>query len=151
MQNPVRSSVLASVFVAGLWFFSGATAQAAIDVTCTGNDCLKQGWRQTDQQSGADKFAPFTYMHSDAQNPVCGTAHNVASAEMLYVSGSSGGQFDERARRLRGCEDIVSAIVTASSDDPALAAALSVLTESPIDSQASAAFDPYAAKQTVAQ
>ena len=35
----------------------------------------------------------------DAQNPICGTAHNVASPEMLYISGSSGAQFDERARR----------------------------------------------------
>jgi len=30
---------------------------------------------------------------------------------MLYVSGSSGAQFDERARQLCGCEDIVSAVV----------------------------------------
>jgi type IV secretion system protein TrbE len=63
-----------------------------------------------DQQAGEEKFAAFTYLHSDAQNPICGTAHNVASAEMLYVSGSSGAQFDERARQLRGSADIVSAI-----------------------------------------
>ena len=49
-----------------------------------------------DQQSG-EKFAAFTYLHNDAQNPICGTAHNVASPEMLYISGSSGAQFDERA------------------------------------------------------
>ena len=64
-----------------------------------------------DQQAGDEKFAAFTYLHSDAQNPICGTAHNVASSEMLYVSGSSGAQFDERARQLRGKRDIVSAIV----------------------------------------
>ena len=69
-----------------------------------------------DQQSG-EKFAAFTYLHSDAQNPICGTVHNVASPEMLYVSGSSGAQFDERAARLRGAEDVVSAIVTATSDE----------------------------------
>lgn len=63
-----------------------------------------------DQQSGEDKFAAFTYLHSDAQNPICGTAHNVASDEMLYVSGSSGAQFDERARQLRASENIVEAI-----------------------------------------
>jgi hypothetical protein len=51
-----------------------------------------------DQQAGEEKFAAFTYLHSDAQNPICGSAHNVASSEMLYVSGSSGAQFDERAR-----------------------------------------------------
>jgi len=35
-------------------------------------------------------------------------------AEMLYVSGSSGAQFDERAEKLRGCEDVVAA--TANSE-----------------------------------
>ena len=30
---------------------------------------------------------------------------------MLYVSGSSGGQFDERARQLQGSWDVVAAIV----------------------------------------
>jgi len=64
-----------------------------------------------DQQSSEEKFAAFTYLHSDAQNPVCGTAHNVASPEMLYISGSSGAQFDERTKDLRGSEDIVAAIV----------------------------------------
>jgi len=37
----------------------------------------------------------------------------VASPEMLYISGSSGEQFDERARHLRENEDIISAIETA--------------------------------------
>ena len=69
-----------------------------------------------DQQSG-EKFAAFTYLHSDAKNPICGTAHNVASPEMLYISGSSGAQFDERAAKLRGNEDIVSAIEAATSDE----------------------------------
>ncbi|HEY5777410.1 MAG TPA: hypothetical protein VIT00_01655 [Terrimicrobiaceae bacterium] len=32
-----------------------------------------------------------------AQNPVCGAAHNVASAEMPYISDSSGAQLDDRA------------------------------------------------------
>jgi hypothetical protein len=62
-----------------------------------------------DQQTG-EKFAAFTYLHSDAQNPICGTAHNVASPEMLYISGSSGAQFDDRAHALRGAEDVLSAI-----------------------------------------
>jgi hypothetical protein len=66
-----------------------------------------------DQQSG-EKFAAFTYLHSDAQNPICGTVHNVVSPEMLYISGSSGAKFDERARGLRGSEDVISAIQAAS-------------------------------------
>src|SRR6516165_10513982 len=62
-----------------------------------------------DQQKG-EKFAAFTYLHNDAQNPICGTAHNVASPEMLYISGSSGAQFDQRAQAVRGAEDVLSAI-----------------------------------------
>ncbi len=68
-----------------------------------------------DQQKG-EKFAAFTYLHNDAQNPICGTAHNIASPEMLYISGSSGAQFDERARELRGTSDVISAINAAASD-----------------------------------
>ena len=68
-----------------------------------------------DQQTG-EKFSAFTYLHNDAQNPICGTAHNFASREMLYLSGSSGAQFDERARQLRGTEDIISAIEAAISE-----------------------------------
>jgi len=59
-----------------------------------------------DQQKG-EKFSAFTYLHNDAQNPTCGTAHNVASPEMLYISGSSGAQFDQRAEALRGSNDVV--------------------------------------------
>lgn len=66
-----------------------------------------------DQQSG-DKFAAFTYLHNDAQNPICGTVHNVASREMLYISGSSGAQFDDRAQALRGSDDLVGAIEAAT-------------------------------------
>src|SRR5581483_4055430 len=68
-----------------------------------------------DQQKG-EKFAALTYLHNDAQNPICGTAHNVASPEMLYISGSSGAQFDDRARQLRGTDDVVSAIENAISE-----------------------------------
>ena len=66
-----------------------------------------------DQQKG-EKFSAFTYLHNDAQNPICGTAHNVASPEMLYISGSSGAQFDQRAQALRGSDDVVSAVAHAT-------------------------------------
>src|SRR6266481_689640 len=70
-----------------------------------------------DQQTG-EKFAAFTYLHSDAQNPICGTVQNVVSPEMLYISGSSGAQFDERARELRGSHDVVSAIAASTTVEP---------------------------------
>jgi type IV secretion system protein TrbE len=62
-----------------------------------------------DQQSG-ERFAAFTYLHSDAQNPICGTVHNVVSPEMLCISGTSGAQFDQRAQALRGAADVLAAI-----------------------------------------
>jgi hypothetical protein len=62
-----------------------------------------------DQQKG-EKFSAFTYLHNDAQNPVCGTSHNVVSPEMLYISGSSGAQFDQRADAVRGADDVMTAI-----------------------------------------
>ncbi len=68
-----------------------------------------------DQQTG-EKFAAFTYLHSDAQNPICGTVHNVVSPEMLYISGTSGAQFDERAQALRGADDVLSAITAAGAE-----------------------------------
>lgn len=49
-----------------------------------------------DQQAG-EKFAAFTYLHSDAQNPICGTAHNVASSEMLQICRASGQNATESA------------------------------------------------------
>jgi len=66
-----------------------------------------------DQQK-EEKFSAFTYLHNDAQNPICGTAHNVASPEMLYISGSSGAQFDQRAQALRGSDDVVATIAAAT-------------------------------------
>jgi hypothetical protein len=48
---------------------------------------------------------------------ICGTAHNIASPEMLYISGSSGAQFDERAATLRGSDEVISAIEAAISQE----------------------------------
>ena len=53
-----------------------------------------------DQQRGEEKYAPFTYLHTDAAAPICGTAHNVASEDMLAVSSTSGAAFDARAKHL---------------------------------------------------
>lgn len=71
-----------------------------------------------DQQSGNEKFAAFTYLHSDAQNPVCGTAHNVTSPEMLYVSSSGGTHFDQRDKDLNDCGDILAEITKHASSSP---------------------------------
>jgi hypothetical protein len=56
-------------------------------------------------------------LHNDAQNPICGTAHNVASPEMLYITGSGGAQFDERTDALRGAEDVLSAIAAGAESE----------------------------------
>jgi len=62
-------------------------------------------------QQPAEKFAAFTYLHTDAVRPICGTAYNVASPEMLYCSSTTGAHFEKRAKQLQGNPDIISAIV----------------------------------------
>ena len=62
-----------------------------------------------DQQIG-EKFAPFTYYHLDGQRPLCGTVHNVASAEMLYCSSTSGEHFEKRAKALSQYTDVLEGI-----------------------------------------
>ena len=67
-----------------------------------------------DHQTG-EKFSAFTYLHLDANRPVCGTVHNVSSPEMLYCSSSSGEHFEKRARQLRGSANIVEGIIQHST------------------------------------
>jgi len=67
------------------------------------------GYPLPDQQTG-EKFAAFTYYHTDGQRAICGTAHNVASAEMLYCSSTSGEHFEKRARELKQFRDIIEGI-----------------------------------------
>jgi hypothetical protein len=63
-----------------------------------------------DHQTG-QKYSPFTYLHTDSARNLCGTAHNVASPEMLYCSSSSGEHFDRRARELRQSPSVVEGII----------------------------------------
>ena len=70
-----------------------------------------------DHQTG-QKYSPFTYLHTDSMRNLCGTVHNVASAEMLYCSSSSGEHFDRRARELRQCPSIVEGIIIHANRHP---------------------------------
>src|SRR5947208_3359069 len=63
-----------------------------------------------DHQTG-QKYSPFTYLHTDSARNLCGTAHNIASPEMLYCSSSSGEHFDKRARELRQSPNIIESII----------------------------------------
>jgi type IV secretion system protein TrbE len=81
-----------------------------------------------DHQTG-QKFAPFTYYHLDSVRNLCGTAHNIASPEMLYCSSSSGEHFDKRARELRQSRQIVEGIIMhAERNDNAHSARTEALT-----------------------
>jgi hypothetical protein len=73
-----------------------------------------------DHQTG-QKYAPFTYFHTDSLRNLCGTAYNIASDEMLYCSSSSGEHFDKRARELRQSSNVVEGIITfaARNGEPA--------------------------------
>ena len=55
-----------------------------------------------DQQSGK-KFAAFTDVHPDAQNPICGTVRNVVPAGMVEVSGDAVARVNESGREEQGC------------------------------------------------
>jgi type IV secretory pathway VirB4 component len=67
-----------------------------------------------DHQAG-QKFSAFTYLHLDANRPICGTVHNVSSPEMLYCSSSSGEHFEKRARQLRGSSNVIEGIIQHST------------------------------------
>jgi len=67
-----------------------------------------------DQQTGK-KFSAFTYFHTDAQRPICGTVQNIASPEMLYCSSTSGQLFERRAKALKNYESIVEGIIRESN------------------------------------
>ena len=59
-----------------------------------------------------NKYAALTYYQLDVQQPLCGTIRNRVSKEMLFCSSSTGEDFDERSRKLRNYQDIVSGILT---------------------------------------
>jgi hypothetical protein len=66
-----------------------------------------------DHQAGA-KYSAFTYLHVDSNRPICGTAYNFSSPEMLYCSSSSGEHFEKRAKELKGARNITEGIITFS-------------------------------------
>jgi len=75
-----------------------------------------------DHQSGR-KYSAFTYLHLDSNRPICGTAYNFSSPEMLYCSSSSGEHFEKRAKELRGASNIIEGILTFSQQPQPLEAA----------------------------
>ena len=66
-----------------------------------------------DHQAGA-KYSAFTYLHVDSNRPICGSAYNYTSPEMLYCSSSSGEHFEKRAKELRGAKNVTEGILTFS-------------------------------------
>ncbi len=57
------------------------------------------------------KYAQFTYYHTDERRPTIVPMRNVASREMLYCASSSGALYDQRARELKGHKNVVEGIV----------------------------------------
>jgi len=66
-----------------------------------------------DHQAGA-KYSAFTYLHVDSNRPICGTAFNYSSPEMLYCSSSSGEHFEKRAKQLKGAKNVTEGILAFS-------------------------------------
>jgi type IV secretion system protein TrbE len=63
------------------------------------------------EQLTGKKYSALTYYHTDVDQPVCGTAHNIASKEMLYCSASSGSNFDTRGRAMRKYKTVLEGII----------------------------------------
>jgi hypothetical protein len=57
------------------------------------------------------KYAQFTYYHTDERRPLIVTMRNVASREMLYCASSSGAHYDKRAKELKGYANVVEGII----------------------------------------
>lgn len=57
------------------------------------------------------KYAQFTYYHTDQRRPLIVTMRNIASREMLYCASSSGAHFDQRARELKQFSNVVEGII----------------------------------------
>jgi hypothetical protein len=66
-----------------------------------------------DHQAG-QKYSAFTYLHVDSNRPICGSAYNYTSPEMLYCSSSSGEHFEKRAKELRGAKNVTEGILAFS-------------------------------------
>jgi hypothetical protein len=63
------------------------------------------------EQIMGKKYSAFTYYHTDIEHPICGTAHNIASKEMLYCSASSGSNFDTRGKAMRKYDTVLEGII----------------------------------------
>jgi hypothetical protein len=64
------------------------------------------------EQMTGKKYSALTYYHTDVDRPVCGTAYNIASREMLYCSASSGSNFDKRAKAMRRYNSVLDGIIS---------------------------------------
>jgi type IV secretory pathway VirB4 component len=121
-ESRIRSAVFGN---SRQFFFMRQNVRADLEDIAT-DIALPEVTKQTimsyplpDQQTG-EKFAPFTYYHLDGQRPLCGTVHNVASAEMLYCSSTNGEHFEKRALELTQHADVIEGI--AAGANPAAAA-----------------------------
>lgn len=81
----------------------------AIDLPKITQDRI-QNFPSPDTLPDHDKFSSMIYYHLDSARPICGTIRNYCSKEMLYVSSSTGENFDKRARELALCKDVIQGI-----------------------------------------
>ena len=73
-------------------------------------DAIKANGPEPEKIVG-QKYAQFTYYHTDERRPTIVTMRNVASREMLYCASSSGALYDQRTRELKGHKNVVEGIV----------------------------------------
>jgi hypothetical protein len=62
----------------------------------------------------SNKYSSMTYYHLGAQRPLCGTVFNRSSPEMLYVSSSTGEDFEKRAKAMKGHSCVLDGVIAES-------------------------------------
>ena len=65
--------------------------------------------------SAQNRYSSLTYLHRSSGRPVCGTVHHRASRPMLYVSSSTGADFDRRAKALKRYPSVLEGVLAESS------------------------------------
>ncbi|MDR0533085.1 MAG: hypothetical protein LBH01_03935 [Verrucomicrobiales bacterium] len=61
-----------------------------------------------------NRYSSLTYLHRTGGRPVCGTVHHRASRPMLYVSSSTGADFDRRAKALKRYPSVLEGVLAES-------------------------------------
>jgi hypothetical protein len=73
------------------------------------------GFTAPEYQAGKEAFSEMAVFSSEGEGNACGVVRNMATAEMLYVSESSGALYDSRTKALEAYQDPVEGVFSECS------------------------------------